>query len=291
MRSYLPGRHFRPGFQLVFNIGLAMCLSSFALGGNRFARIDVDGVTLGGEIGRRIELTMNESLMKLDLEKDFLQPFRDKKGIAQSTHQQRYVGLGKLIDATVNFAAYTQSPKVIALKDLMIGELIDTQLPDGYLGIFEEKHRVATYWDLHEMVYYRSNDGGFSVNLYTPSKATIALGDDLKINVRQETDYPASGKVTLNLDPSRPVEFPLYLRIPAWCKNARVSVNGRNVKQPIRSGTFLAIARKWQPGDRVELNLPMTWRFVRGRKAQQGRVAVLRGPVLYCLNAKRLGSH
>jgi hypothetical protein len=138
------------------------------------------------------------------------------------------------------------------------------------------------------MVYYRSNDGGFLVNLYTLSKATIALGDNLKVDVRQETDYPTSGKVTLYLDPSQPTEFPLYLRIPAWCKNARVSVNGRNIEQPIQSGAFLVITRKWQPGDRVELNLPMAWRFVRGRKAQQGRVAVLRGPVLYCLNVKRL---
>jgi hypothetical protein len=50
------------------------------------------------------------------------------------------------------------------------------------------------------------------------------------------------------------------------------------------AGSFFSIKRSWNPGDRIDLEMPMTWRLVKGRKRQSGRVAVMRGPQLYCLN-------
>jgi len=144
--------------------------------------------------------------------------------------------------------------------------------------------------ELPRMVYYRSGDGGLAVNLYTPSSASVALEGDVKLDVRQETDYPNSGCVRIHLDPSQPVRFPLRLRIPAWCAKATVAVNGRELQQPIDSGEFFLVEREWEPGDRVDLEMPMGWRPVRGRKTQQGRVVVLRGPVLFCLDPKRLAA-
>ena len=137
--------------------------------------------------------------------------------------------------------------------------------------------------DLPAMVYYLS-DGGLAINLYTPSAATFEIGDGLSLQVRQETDYPNSGTVLVALTPSRAAEFPLKLRIPRWCREATITVNDRVEGQGVRGGAFFAIERRWQAGDRVELDMPMQWRAVKGRKSQAGRVAVMRGPVLFCLN-------
>jgi DUF1680 family protein len=142
---------------------------------------------------------------------------------------------------------------------------------------------------LPSMIYYHS-EGGLVINLYTPSSATIKLKDNLSLQVRQETDYPNSGKVVIQLDPSRPAEFPMYLRIPRWCENAQVAVNGKVLEQSITSGSFFTIERQFKAGDRVELSMPMKWRFIKGRQKQAGLVALMHGPMLFCLNPLRNGA-
>ena len=138
--------------------------------------------------------------------------------------------------------------------------------------------------ELPAMIYYQSKHG-VAVNLYTTSEATFRLDGDVSLAIRQETTYPTSGHVEFRVDPSKPIPFPLQLRIPHWCnKNVTASVNGKAIDQPIASGTFLTINRQWKAGDRVTLDMPMAWRLVRGRERQAGRAAVMRGPVVFCLN-------
>ena len=137
--------------------------------------------------------------------------------------------------------------------------------------------------ELPAMTYYRSSSG-LAVNLYTPSEAAMDLGNGVSLKVRQETDYPNSGRVTLGLDPSKPAKFPLELRIPRWCSKVVAAVNGQPLRQAIVPGTFLVIDRLWNAGDRVTLDMPMAWRLVLGRKRQSGRAAVMRGPLVYCLD-------
>ncbi|MEA1950943.1 MAG: glycoside hydrolase family 127 protein, partial [Planctomycetota bacterium] len=112
--------------------------------------------------------------------------------------------------------------------------------------------------EIPKMIYYRSKDG-LAVNLYTESSAKFKLPSGTTLAVRQETDYPNSGKVVIHVDPSKATEFPLALRIPAWCEKATVKVNGKPVqtsdkKKGPAPGSFYTIARKWQPGDRIELD-------------------------------------
>ena len=136
---------------------------------------------------------------------------------------------------------------------------------------------------LPEMIYYRAQEG-IAVNLYTPSQATIDLDKDVKLTIKQDTEYPHSGHVALHVEPSQPVRFPLRLRIPAWCDRPQVFVNDQAVTSPSLRGQLLALERQWQAGDCVRLQLPMKWRLVRGRKRQAGRVAVMRGPLVFTLN-------
>ena len=135
--------------------------------------------------------------------------------------------------------------------------------------------------ELPGMIYYRS-DQGVMVNLYTESTATIELDKDVSVRLRQETDYPNSGQVVLHVTPSQAAEFSLQLRIPRWCSQATVSINGGETQTVAPS--FHALQRRWESGDRVELTMPMPWRLVKGRQTQAGRVAVMRGPVVFSLN-------
>jgi hypothetical protein len=135
-------------------------------------------------------------------------------------------------------------------------------------------------------ICYRYGDG-IAVNLYAQSEAKVKLSPQLTVKVRQETDYPVSGRVTIRLEPSRPAQFPLRLRIPRWCEEPKISVNGEAVAKAAKPGEFFVINRNWQSNDRIELDLPMPLRLVAGRVAQAGRVAIMRGPQVFCLNRSR----
>lgn len=139
--------------------------------------------------------------------------------------------------------------------------------------------------DLTGYMVYRTSDGA-AVNLYSDSVATLELGNGVKLRLVQTTAYPTSGTVTLKVEPSRAAEFSLRLRIPRWCAAAEVAVNG-GAAEMVAGGQFHALRRTWTAGDVVTLKMPLAWRMVRGRKAQSGRVAILRGPVLYTMNRAR----
>jgi len=138
--------------------------------------------------------------------------------------------------------------------------------------------------ELPAMICYRSDDG-VAVNLYTQSTARVDLGEGRSVTVGQETDYPTSGVVKITLTPSGPMEFPLRLRIPGWCPKATLSVNGGRPLVVSPGKTFYEIKRTWKRGDAIVLDAPMSWRLVRGRKTQEGRAALMRGPVLYCIGS------
>jgi len=193
--------------------------------------------------------------------------------------------------------------------DARMGDLIErtiynalfaAQSPDGrrlrYFGPTEGKR---AYWptdtyccpcnyrrivaELATMVFYRADDG-VAVNLYTSAQAKLSVGKNVPLTIRQETDYPNSGRIRLALDPARPSKFALQLRIPAWARGTSVTVNGQPAKNTVKPGAFFEVSREWKSGDQVTLDLPMSWRLVKGRQRQAGRVALMRGPQIFCLN-------
>jgi len=137
--------------------------------------------------------------------------------------------------------------------------------------------------ELPGMICYQAPDG-VAVNLYTPSTVKVPLAADNAVTIRQETKYPHDGLVVLNVDPVQPAEFTLHLRVPRWCDAPAVAVNDEVLSSKVPPGERLAIHRRWKVADSVRLELPMKWRLVKGRQAQAGRVAVMRGPLVFCLS-------
>jgi DUF1680 family protein len=506
--------------RLVSTLLICWLTANFAVAADALTPLELGQVQVGGEIGRRIDVTVNNNLLALDADKDFLPPFIEKQQTGG------YIGLGKLIDASVRFAASTHDPQVLALKRHLVSSVIDAQDDDGYIGMLAAGHRMRGMWDVHEMAYliyalatdyryfheerslssarkaadyilqhwdelppdwdlqtgvathvsvtgleraminlsrltndlrfldfcleqrqlpewdlgivigrrplieghiyaylcrclaqlelyrdmpderllrqtrraidfltrqdgmtitggcgqweiwtddrdgrgqlgetcatayqirlfdsllrlkgdshygdlmertiynalfaaqspdgrkiryysplegprvyhpgdtyccpcnfrriiaelptmiYYRDDQAITVNLYTPSQAKCPLAEGLDVTLRQETDYPNSGRVTIVLHPSQPAEFDLRLRIPTWCAKARATVNDQTFGTA-PGGTFFVVRRLWQAGDQIGLEMPMNWRLIRGVKRQAGRAAVLRGPLVFCLN-------
>ncbi|MBN2507285.1 MAG: glycoside hydrolase family 127 protein [Verrucomicrobia bacterium] len=139
--------------------------------------------------------------------------------------------------------------------------------------------------ELPQKVYYRTPEGGIALNLFTSSTKTFDVSGQA-VTITQETAYPNDGEVKLTFSTPKPVAFPFQFRTPRWCAQITIRVNDEApVKvDPARqtSGCY-GLSRTWREGDVAHLSMPMTWRLVRGRALQEGHVALLRGPVLYCI--------
>jgi DUF1680 family protein len=147
---------------------------------------------------------------------------------------------------------------------------------------------------------YATCNTGIIVNLYVSSDATIKL-DSSEVVVSQKSRFPWDGQVELTINPKSPKEFSLFLRIPGWAKNdalpgglykfnkddfskVALKVNGSLVRLQERNG-YAVVTRIWKKGDKVSLNIPMQVRTMHADErvgADKGKIAVQRGPFVYC---------
>jgi len=139
--------------------------------------------------------------------------------------------------------------------------------------------------ELPQKVYYRTPDGGVALNLFTSSNKTFDVNGKT-VEIKQETSYPSSGEVRLSFTCREPVEFAFLFRTPRWAEDIECAVC--NVPYALDKSQlgYAKIKRVWKSGDTVTISMPMNWRFIRGRMIQDGRVALLRGPVLFTFSDK-----
>ncbi|GHC15463.1 hypothetical protein GCM10010082_02530 [Kushneria pakistanensis] len=132
------------------------------------------------------------------------------------------------------------------------------------------------------------------VHLYIGGEFELPLSAGT-LRLHQETDMPWQGAVTLTIGADVPVQARLALRIPAWAEGFEVSLDGERLDAEMSSNGYLELERQWQDGDRIALRLEMPVRRVyphRALRHDAGRVALQRGPLVYCLeqadNGERL---
>ena len=134
---------------------------------------------------------------------------------------------------------------------------------------------------------YSLSEAGVWVHLYGGSTIETDLsGGSLKLV--QESDYPWDGAVKIVLERAPGIPFSLMLRIPAWAHGEALSVNGQNAGEEVQPGTYVALERAWATGDSVVLTLPLEPRLIKAhRKVEEARnqVALMRGPVVYCVES------
>ena len=124
------------------------------------------------------------------------------------------------------------------------------------------------------------------LHLYAAGQVAAAVPGSGSLAVRVETDYPWEGLVRLVVEQAPDAPVTLRLRVPAWCVRPTLTVNGRSAPAEVVPGSYAALEGRWQAGDEVALDLPMPVRRVRAHPrvlADHGRVALARGPLVYCI--------
>ncbi len=122
-----------------------------------------------------------------------------------------------------------------------------------------------------------AHDGGYTLNWYGPGAYRIPNGNQ-PILLVVNTDYPASGRISLRWELQKPRHMSLRLRIPAWSRQSTVTVNdGKPV--PVQPG-YYEITREWRSDDTIRLDLDMRVREEPGGGPLEGRVSLFRGPIL-----------
>ncbi len=142
-------------------------------------------------------------------------------------------------------------------------------------GTYQPKHsplcctaalnRIVPWYVTH--MWMATYDNGLAATCYGPCKVTALAADRVPVEITCRTDYPFHETIEMSVQPAREAAFPLDFRIPGWCTDPDLSVNGSAVAIERNSRGFARVHRTWKPGDTVRLHLPMTARLQSGRDA------------------------
>ena len=168
---------------------------------------------------------------------------------------------------------------------------------------------VARFFPSLPGYFYAKWGNTLYVNLFGRSETTVENVNSrlqiVPVTIRQQTNYPWDGEVKITVEPERPNTFELRIRIPGWARSdafpgelysfankssERVyfQLNGKDITPEIRSG-YAILNRKWKKGDELTMRLPMEIFFAKSHPsvaANTGRIALQRGPLVYCLEDK-----
>lgn len=150
--------------------------------------------------------------------------------------------------------------------------------PPNVMRLFASLHHyVAT-----------ANDTGVQIHQYAAAQiAATVQGQPVQLAV--ETDYPLNGRIRLTMQKEAAAAWALSLRVPAWCQQPTLSVNGRSLSADLDDKGYLTLERPWAAGDVLLLDLPMPPTFIAPHPridALRGCVALQRGPLVYCFESQ-----
>lgn len=134
---------------------------------------------------------------------------------------------------------------------------------------------------------YSVGDNTVYTHLYIGSDAKVMVGENA-VTISQKSSMPWEGKSTFTLSGG---SYTFAVRVPSWADNFAVTVNGEKASYEVKKG-YAYIARDWQGGDKVEVNMPLEVKMIEANpfvRADSGKVAICRGPVVYCMESKDNG--
>ncbi len=145
------------------------------------------------------------------------------------------------------------------------------------------QHNVAFGWPYFaEHLWMAAQGNGLAAVLYAASTVTAKVGQGTEVRITETTDYPFSDVVEFKLSIPEAAAFPFVMRVPGWCKNPRVQVNGKSVEVQANPLSWIMLERTWKNDDVVRLELPQTI-SIKVWKKNHSAVSVQRGPLTYAL--------
>lgn len=159
------------------------------------------------------------------------------------------------------------------------GDRIVYGLLTGYVCCTCNMHQGWPKFAQH--LWYATSDHGIAALAYAPSSVTAQVANGPSVTLRQSGGYPFEPQVEISIQTDRDVEFPLHLRIPGWCHEPRIEVNGTAIDDTLAPATIHVIRRKWHNGDHIVLHTPMT---LRSERWFNRSCTIERGPLVYALD-------
>lgn len=145
------------------------------------------------------------------------------------------------------------------------------------------QHNHTSGWSYYaENLWLATPDNGLAAVLYGQSDVTAKVDDGTAVTLRQTTKYPFEEAIRFTVETPKAVRFPLYLRVPGWCANAKLTVNGQPVAVVAKPGQFIRVEDTWKAGDELALQLPMQPK-TRAWAANKNSVSVDYGPLTFSL--------
>jgi hypothetical protein len=181
---------------------------------------------------------------------------------------------------------YITSPNMVVADSKNHSPGIDNNGPFLLMNPFSSRccqHNHSQGWPYYaENLWLATPDNGLAATLFCASSVTAKVGDGTEVTVVQETGYPFEEQIRMCIHTEKDVDFPLYIRIPAWTKNARIQLNGSNTGVNPTAGSFARISRVWKDGDRLTVHFPMEV-TVRQWAVNQNSISVNYGPLTFSL--------
>ncbi|HKG05770.1 MAG TPA: beta-L-arabinofuranosidase domain-containing protein [Pedobacter sp.] len=146
----------------------------------------------------------------------------------------------------------------------------------GYTCCLANMHQGWTKYT--QSLWYKTAGNGLAALVYAPNVITTRINNQ-QVTINENTSYPFEDEINFEISTTKSLSFPFELRIPSWCQEAQISVNGIQV-QTAKGGTIATLSQKWKNKDKVTLKLPMqlstsNW----GRNSR----TIERGPLVYAL--------
>ena len=129
-----------------------------------------------------------------------------------------------------------------------------------------------------ESMWMATNDNGLALVSYGPSIVKAKVGNHKEVTIREETDYPFKGLVTLTINTENPVRFPIELRIPGWADS--ITIKYKNKTLVVTDVSEYKLNERWKDGDQIVISIPMELRI---EKRFNNSVSILRGPLYFSL--------
>jgi hypothetical protein len=122
-------------------------------------------------------------------------------------------------------------------------------------------------------MWMATTDHGLAATLYGPCRLHYKVAENIAVNIDCHTSYPFGEWINMTVNPEKDVQFPLYLRVPDWCQNAEIKVNGTEIDNHQKGKGFIKISRLWKRNDQIALYFPMNVKIVKGEETPYPQVS------------------
>ncbi len=182
---------------------------------------------------------------------------------------------------------YLTAPNMVVSDSKNHAPGIENEGPFLMMNPFSSRccqHNHAQGWPYYaEHLWMATPDNGIAAIFYSSSEVTAKVGEGNDVTLKQTTNYPFDEHIKIEVSTSKNANFPLYLRIPHWCNNATVSINGKPVQSDsITASSYIRLENNWKNGDVIELTLPMQLKLQVWQK-NKNSVSLYYGPLSFSL--------